>query len=45
MNYSEVVAIFLESVLAVKWFGLLETEGRIAEMAAKMIVPAETVVR
>jgi hypothetical protein len=39
-NYQEVVAIFLELVAATEWLELPETDGRIAEKAARMIVPA-----
>jgi hypothetical protein len=42
MNYQEVVAVFLELVVAAEWFELCGTKGRIAERAAKMIAPAET---
>jgi hypothetical protein len=43
MNCQVVVAIFLKLAVAVGLIELLETEDRIAEKAAKMVVVARTV--
>jgi hypothetical protein len=42
MNYLVVAATFLELVVVVEWLELPETEGKIAEKAARMTVPIET---
>jgi hypothetical protein len=43
MNCQAVVAVFLELVVVVELLELPETEDRIAEKAAEMVVVAETV--